>query len=105
VRILYFLVTGKGVTRPGLSGFLTNTDGDGVTAFFQSLLSNVDVYLVWQIVLLVVGVGLAARITRSKSVLVVLFSVVALLALQALLAAGTTLLGNLDIGSSLTLIR
>jgi hypothetical protein len=107
MHVLYYLVAGKAVTYPGLSGFLPSTDGNALTAFFQSLLTNADIYLVWQTVLLAIGIGLAAKLPQRKSVLTACLGIVILLAIQGLLASGMTLLGNLNLnfGSSLFFLR
>jgi hypothetical protein len=99
IRILFYLAAGKSVAYPGLSGFLPNVNGNGLTAFFQSLLSNADLYLVWQTALLALGVGLAGKFSLRKSILIACLGITALLALQGLIAAGGTLLGTLNLNT------
>ncbi|MDX1436439.1 MAG: Yip1 family protein [Anaerolineales bacterium] len=82
--------------HPGLSGFAPA--GVGWMAIFATeLLKLVDVYLIWTVVLLVIGVSAAHGFTTSKAVLAVFLSIAAGLALKAASAAGISYLSMLTI--------
>lgn len=83
VQIGSMLVTKSLITRPGLSGFVA-ADATGVMAYVGALLSMVDIYLVWQIILLVIGASAGSGLKRGKATGVVLVSVLILLLLQAI---------------------
>jgi hypothetical protein len=83
VQIVYMLVTRQLISKPGISGFLP-VDATGGMAFLASLLSLVDLYLVWQFVLLVIGATYGSGLVRGKVVGAVALSLVVLLVLQAL---------------------
>lgn len=96
VQIAAMLITQRVINRPGLSGFIA-ADASGFNAFFASLLSLIDIYLIWQVILLVVGAGQGAGLTRSKVFTSVAIAVMVLLALQALPGFVTAQLSGLQV--------
>lgn len=82
VQIFATLITRQAIIQPGLAGFMTPTGG--FSTYISMVLSLIDVYLVWQIVLLIVGARLMGNITRTKAILSVLVCVFLVLLLQAL---------------------
>jgi hypothetical protein len=96
VRAIYALSARSLVTTPGLSGFIA-ADAAGFTGFIRMLLAFVDIYLIWQVVLLLIGVVPLSGLTRVKAWGATLVSVVLLLVLQALpliIASQLSGLGN-----------
>lgn len=83
VQIVYMLATHQMIARPGISGFMP-TDATGGMAFLTSLLSLIDLYLIWQFVLLVIGATAGSGLVRGRVAGAVALSLVVLLALQAL---------------------
>jgi hypothetical protein len=75
VRILFMLAAGHTIASPGLSGFIT-TPG-----FLSQLLTRVDIFLIWQVILLILGFAIADSLPRGKAAAGVI--VVLLLALLA----------------------
>jgi hypothetical protein len=91
LRIIFMLAAGHGITRPGLSGF-TSTPG-----FVSQLLTRVDIFLIWQVVLLVIGFALTDGLPRSKALMGVLVMVVLVLFAQAGLGALASSFGGLAV--------
>ena len=83
VQIVAMLVTHQLITKPGLSGFFPS-DATGLTAYLAIVMGLVDLYVIWQAVLLVVGATSGARLSTPKAAGAVLGSMFVLLALQAL---------------------
>ncbi len=75
VRIAAMLASGEVVAHPGLSGFVSGEAGTAAI-FSTALLSQVDLYLLWHIVLLIVGVGVGNNLSRGKIWIAVLFTVI-----------------------------
>jgi len=98
VRILFMLVTRQLLTSPGFSGFIP-ADAAGGIAYLGQLLRLLDIYVLWNIVLLVLGVLASTKLSKIKAVGSVIFTVLLLLAIQALVGF---LVSSL---SSLTVVR
>ncbi len=105
MRIFYYLATGNAVQMPGLAGFITSTTGNNALFFAQSLLSQVDLYLVWQVALLAIGVSVWGKLTRKKTWLIAGISILIVLLLQAGIALGMQALGSMNINLSMLGIR
>lgn len=80
LRIVFMLSAGHAIISPGLSGFAA-TPG-----FVAQLLTRLDIFLIWNIILLVIGFGIADSLPRTKAVTGVL--VVMILVLLALAGLG-----------------
>ncbi len=83
VRGISLLATHAAIQAPGLSGFFDSTAG-GLTAFMRAAMVNVDFYLVWVTVLLMVGALPLTGLKRGKAWLAVIITILIVLALQAL---------------------
>lgn len=99
VRIGYMVVAQKSIISPGLSGFAPT---DGILApFIGALLGQIDLYLVWSILLIILGVTVSDKLSRVKALGGVLFTTLLLMVLQALPSLlGTLLTGVASGGSS-----
>jgi hypothetical protein len=84
LRLAYMLSASHAITSPGLSGFATS-------AFLAQLLSRTDIFLIWSIVLLIIGFSIADGLPRGKAFLGV--AVVVLLLLFAQAGVGTMISG------------
>ena len=91
LRILFMLAAGHAIVSPGLSGF-TSTPG-----FIAQLLTRVDIFLIWQVVLLMIGFALADGLPRGKAVTGVLVVVLLVLFAQAGLGALTSSFSGLAV--------
>lgn len=96
VQILYILVSKNLITNPGLSGF-SPTGDSGWVLFLGQLLRLIDIYVVWQIILLILGIRLSTALSTAKSASGVILTVVIILAMQSGLYYLLSLLGNLTI--------
>lgn len=84
LRIVFMLTAGHAINSPGLSGF------GSTTGFVSQLLSHLDIFLVWNIILLILGFQIADSLTRSKAVAgVVVIVMLAVLAQSGLGALGS----------------
>ncbi len=102
-QIVYYLASGTSIQSPGLSGFLTNTNGNALLIFSQFLLARVDIYLFWQVALLAIGVGIWGALSRKKAVVIAVIVIVLVVLLQSLVGLGVNLLGNVNINTSMLL--
>lgn len=59
----------------GLAAVMTIQEASSLPAIY-SLLSNIDVYLIWNLVLLGIGTSVVARLNKSKSAVVVIVYVI-----------------------------
>ena len=91
LRIIFMLAAGHAIVSPGLSGF-TSTPG-----FVTQLLTRVDIFLIWHIVLLVIGFALTDGLPRGKAVTGVLVVVLLVLLAQAGLGALASSFGGLAV--------
>jgi hypothetical protein len=83
VRAVAVLISGQVIQSPGLSGLVT-ADGGGFMTFLQPFLAHIDVYVIWMLVLLIVGVLHVSGLPRGKAIAAVAVSILLVLALQAL---------------------
>jgi len=84
----YILFTRNLISSQGLSGF--SQPG----SFFGAFLAQVDIYLMWQIALLFIGVPLIAGMSRRKAWLVTAVVLFILLSLASLPAFAASKLGG-----------
>jgi hypothetical protein len=81
LKVIYMLSAGHAIGSPGLSGFATSA------GFLPQLLSRLDIFVIWYIILLIIGMAIFDGLARGKAVLDVL--VVILLVLSAQAGLGT----------------
>ena len=95
VRVGAMLANDRLISDPGLSGFVAG-DAGNAAIFAAALLALIDIYVVWHIVLLVIGARTGDTLPALKAWTAVLFTVVLVLlvrALPALIAAQFTDVG------------
>ncbi len=90
------LATKKLIQSPGLAGFAT-PGAEGFTAYIAALLALVDVYLLWHVLLLIIGVRAGNGLAPAKAVGGVLFTIGLVVGLQALMSFGLAQLGALTV--------
>ena len=88
LRMVFMGVVGHTITSPGLAGFASSS------GFLAQLLARVDLFLLWNIILLVIGFAIADSLPRGKSFATVLIVYVLVLLAQAGLASLTSNLGG-----------
>jgi hypothetical protein len=91
LRLIFMFSTGHTIASPGLSGFVTTS------GFISHLLTRADIFLIWNIILLVIGFAIADGLSRGKAVTGVLTVMLLVLLAQAGLGALTSGLGGLAI--------
>lgn len=91
LRMIFMLLAGHGIVSPGLSGFA------GSAIFLSKILSQLDVFFVWNAILLIVGFGIADGLPKNKAIIGV---VIVLLILLLALAGTGSLISSL--GGTLT---
>jgi len=88
LRVVFMLLAGHAIVSSGLSGFASET------GFIYQLLAQTDIFLVWNIALLVSGLAIADELPKGKSLLGVMVIVLVVLLVQAGLGSiGTNLSG------------
>ncbi|HWQ46960.1 MAG TPA: Yip1 family protein [Longilinea sp.] len=97
IRAVYLLATRQVITSTGLSGFV-DTSAGGMAAFFAALLAMVDIYLIWQVVLLVIGSTDLTKLSRSKAWAATITAVVVVLLICALPGFLSAALSGLSTG-------
>jgi hypothetical protein len=88
LRMVFMGVVGHTITSPGLAGFASSS------GFLAQLLARVDLFLLWNIILLVIGFAIADSLPRGKSFANVFIVYVLVLLAQAGLASLTSNLGG-----------
>ena len=76
LRIVYMLSASHAITSPGLSGFATS-------AFMAQVLARTDIFLIWNMSLLIIGFSIIDGLPRGKAFVGVIVVVAILLATQA----------------------
>jgi hypothetical protein len=92
VQGIYYIASGSLIRGPGLSGFAAPE-----ATFLAAFLALVDIYLVWQIALLLVGARPLSGLARGKAVLAVFISVLIVLALESLPGFLSAQMGDLSV--------
>ena len=96
IQIVYMLITQNLISNPGLSGFSPSGES-GWSVIVGQILRLIDLYLIWQILLIILGVRLSTGLNPSKSTLAVLITFLIILVLQTGLSYLGSVLGNLTI--------
>ncbi len=81
LRVAYMLASSHTITSPGLSGFASST------GLVSNLLQHTDIFLIWSIVLLVIGFSVHDGLTRGKAFINVFIVILLVLLAQAGLSA------------------
>lgn len=81
LRMVFMLASGHSIVNPGLSGFAPTA------GFVSQLLTRVDIFLIWHVILLIIGFALIDALPRGKAVAGVLVVVLLVIMAQAGLGA------------------
>ena len=87
LRVAYMFLSQHTITSPSLSGFATST-------FFAQILSRVDLFLIWNILLFVIGFSIVDGLPRGKSFANVVIVTLLMLLAQAGLGALASSVGG-----------
>lgn len=96
VQILAMLFTHSQITNPGLSGFVS-ADATGVLAYLGALLGLIDIYFIFQIVLLFIAAVPLSGIKKTKAWTATGISIFILILIQALPGWISSLLSGLSV--------
>ena len=99
VEILVILFTRRLVENPGLSALLPS-DAAGFKAFLRSVLAVVDLYHVWHVILLLVGVRTLSGLSKGKAISAALAAVLVMLLLLGIPGFIRALLSGISTTSS-----
>jgi hypothetical protein len=102
LQFAFILLTGEVIAHPGLSGLVADQRpvSELITAppstgqlMLQSLLSKIDLFLVWNLALLILGVSITARLSNRKAIFITMgvWAVLVLLGLLPTLLSGFAL--------------
>lgn len=83
VQIVAILVTKQLILKPGLSGFFAD-GATGFAAFLAAMFAFIDLYLIWQFVLMGLAAMNISGIKSGKAWLAVLIAVIVFLVIKAL---------------------
>lgn len=87
------------VTNPGLSNFI-DAEAKGLSAFLRSVLSNVDLYWLLFVILLIIGAILVSGLKKRKAIVTTIVAVLLVLLLQGVPGFISSLLGGLSTGGA-----
>ena len=96
VQIIYLLITNNLIRNPGLSGFSLSGES-GFPIFVNHILALIDIYLLWQIILLILGVRISTGLNPTKSIFGVLITIFIILLIQSGISYLGSMLGNMNI--------
>ena len=88
LRVVYMLIARHVIVSPGFSGFAAST------GFLSQLLARADIFLLWNIILLVIGFTVMDGLSKGKSFANVFIVIALVLLAQAGLATLTSGLGG-----------
>lgn len=94
VRVAAMLISHQLIGNTGLSGF---TPAAEEMTYLSALLSLIDIYLIWHIILLVIGVRAGMGLSAIKATVGVLIVIGTVIGVQALLEYLVSRLGSLTI--------
>lgn len=97
VQVLAILINKQLITKQGLSGFIP-MDATGFTMFIGAFLTFVDIYLIWQFGLVILGAGKVSGLKTGKVWLATILAFLIFLSLKALPGFIGAQLGSLSTG-------
>jgi hypothetical protein len=77
LRIIFMMSAGHAIVSPGLSGFIANP------GFLSQVLARVDLFWIWHVILLVIGLAIADGLPRNKAFVGVAVVLLLVLSVQA----------------------
>jgi hypothetical protein len=96
LRVIYMLIAQRTIASAGLSGFITPGESGGLI-FLGQLLALIDLFVIWHILLLVIGMRASDGLSTAKSIGGVLIVILLALIAQAGIGAGLSALSGLMI--------
>jgi hypothetical protein len=96
VQIIYLIYKDSLIGNPGLSGFRPLAES-GLSLYFSQILTLIDIYLIWQTFLIILGIRISTGLNRGKSVFCGILTVLFVLLIQSGFSYLVSLLGDLNI--------
>jgi len=96
VQIVAMLATDRLVSGSGLSGFVSAGEGS-LRVFWAAILGQIDIYFLWHILLVYLGVRLSSQLTAAKCWIAILLVFAVVMALRALPDAILARFGDLTV--------
>jgi hypothetical protein len=93
LRVIFMLIVQHPINSAGLSGFVTVSEG--ATIFFSQLFTFVDLFLIWHIVLLIIGISVSDNVSTRKAIGGVIAIILLSLITQAGIGYGSSSLSGL----------
>jgi hypothetical protein len=100
MQIVYALATSASIQSVGLSGFAPSTNTN-LAILLEKLLGQIDIYFIWQVILLAIGIGVMTKLDQKKTILIALSSTLAIVIVKCLLGLGLEKLSSLNLSSSM----
>jgi hypothetical protein len=83
VQIMAVVISKNLISSPGVSGFI-DAEATGIAAYLRGILATFDIYFIFQVILLFIGVIPLSGLNRSKAWVATAISIVILLLLQGI---------------------
>jgi len=96
VQVIAILVTDQVIASPGLSGFAPAGEGS-LHALLASALSQIDIYFIWQIVLIAIGARLSSQLRWGRVLFALALTVIIVMTLRALPSVILARFGDLTV--------
>jgi hypothetical protein len=96
VQFFYLLIFRQPITGLGFSGFIP-ADSPIPLMICGAFLALLDIYLIWQIILLVIGVRASSALTIPRAIVSVFLGLAAIMFLQTILTFGGSMFTNLSV--------
>ena len=96
IRITAMFITKQLINNPGLSGF-SPVPESGWTILLEQILMLVDIFVIWMILLVILGIRLTSNLSPGKAITSGLISVLCIFFLRALIGLATVQLGGLNV--------
>jgi hypothetical protein len=96
IQFFYLLIVHQPITGIGFSGFIPAESGVPLL-ICGAFLGLLDIYLIWQIILLVIGVRASSALTVPRAIVSVFLALAVIMLLQTIFAFGGSMMTNLSV--------
>jgi len=100
LQIMYYFATGNTIKAVGLSGFAPITSSN-MAILLEKFLAQIDIYTIWEAVLLFIGVGVMTKLDKKKSIFITAISMVVVILIKMFLGLGLEKIASINISSNL----
>jgi hypothetical protein len=96
VRIIAMVASRQLISDPGLSGFAPVTESS-LGIFWGQALGLIDIYLIWVVCLIIIGIRLTSNLSLGKAISSGLIAILSVFVIQALIGLAAVKLGGLNV--------